>query len=350
MTKKQNKSLTKFVDFKRYTLIIPAIFLAIALLVFAIWGVNKGYDYEDSYTYDIHFNTTVSSKNFQTYKDIIVETFASESNNEFVVKVTRVNDDISSACKVNVYNNSELSDEEFFNKIESINNIVETQLNQLNTSTSVRLTAVEAQEASSFGDAMLKGIIATLIFMAVAFAYFWFRFELKTALASLIIAPYSFVLVFSMMTIFRIPFTASFMLPVVFSVMLGYILFTLLFDNVRQSLENKDNSMTNDSLVYGAIQANSLTLIALISALSLIFVLLTFLFNVNTLVLCISLLLALIVTLYSAVILPCTLWCMIYEKQNDNRLKARIRILEAREEKKKNSKSQKTQESNNGVV
>ena len=61
---KQKKSLVNFIDFKKYTLIIPAILLALALLVFAIWGVNRGYDYRESYTYNIHFNTTVSSKDF----------------------------------------------------------------------------------------------------------------------------------------------------------------------------------------------------------------------------------------------------------------------------------------------
>ena len=47
---KQKKSLVNFIDFKKYTLIIPAILLALALLVFAIWGVNRGYDYRESYT------------------------------------------------------------------------------------------------------------------------------------------------------------------------------------------------------------------------------------------------------------------------------------------------------------
>jgi len=350
MEKKQNKSLSKFVDFKRYTFVIPVILLAIALLVYAIWGINRGFDYKESQTYNIHFNTTVSSKNFQTYKDIITDTIVNESDHEFSVKVSRVNDDISSACKVNVINNSEMSQDEFLTKLESINNIIETKLNQLNTSTSVRFTDVQLQAPETYGSSLLKGSLAVLIFMVVAFIYFWIRFELKTALSSLIIAPYSIIMCLSFMVIFRLPFTASFMIPVLFSEIIGYIMFTLLFDNIRKNLETKENNMTNDALVYGAIKSNSFTLIALISALSLIFVLLTFLFNVNTLVLCISLLLSLVVTLYSAVILPCTLWCMIYDKKNDNRLKARIKILEAREEKKKNSKSQKTQESNNAVV
>lgn len=349
MEKKQNKSLSNFVDFKRYTFVVPVILLAIALFVFATWGVNRGYDYKDSHTYNINFNTTVSSKNFQTYKDIITDTYSSESDGELVVRVSRVNDDITSACKVNVINNSDLSDEAFIEKLESINSIIETKLNQLNTETSVRITDVQFQAAETYGNTMLKGSLAVLIFMVLAFVYFWVRFELKTALSSLIIAPYAFILSLSIMTIFRIPFTASFMLPVLFSEIIGYIMFTLIFDNVRQNLEVKDNSMTNDALVYSAIKSNSSTLIALISALSLIFVLLTFLFNVSTLMICITLLFGLVVAMYSAVILPCTMWTMIYNKQKDNRLKARIKILEAREEKKK-SKSSKKQDTNNNAV
>lgn len=348
MKNKQNKSLSKFVDFKRFTFIIPVILLSIALFIYAICGINKGFDYKESQTYNIHFNTTVSSKNFQTYKDIIIDTVTNESNNEFGVKVTRVNDDISSACKVNIINNSDLSDEEFLTKLESINSIIETKLNQLNTSTSVRLTAIQKQAPETYGNALLKGSLAVLIFAVIAFIYYWFRFELKTALSSLIITPYSLIMGLSFMVIFRVPFTASFIIPILFSEIIGYVMFTLLFDNVRQNLENKDNNLTNEDLVYGAIKNNSFTLIALISALSLIFVLLTFLFNVDTLLLCISLIFALFVSIYCAVILPCTLWTMIYNKQNDNRLKARIKILEAREE-KKNSKAAK-KDSNNAVI
>ena len=180
--------------------------------------------------------------------------------------------------------------------------------------------------------------------MVIAFFYFWIRFELKTALSSLIIGPYAYATMLSIMVLFRIPFTASFMLPVLFSVIIGYTMFTLVFDNIRQNLVNKDNNLTNDNLVYGAIKNNSTTLIALISSLCIIFVLLTFLFNVSTLMLCISLLFAIIVALYSAIILPTTMWSMIYNKQNDNRLKARIKILEAREEKKTSKKTKKTEQ------
>lgn len=347
MEKRQNNTLSKFINYKRFTLIIPAILLALALLVFAIWGVNTGYDYRESNTYNIHFNNTVSSKDFKTYTDIIEDTFKKEGGNEFVVKVTRVNDDITSACKVNVYNNSELSADAFIEKVESINEIVETKLNQLNNDRIVRVTDVKVQRAQSYGDHLLMSCIAAVILMAAAFIYFVFRFELKTAIASLIIAPYSLVNMLSIMVLFRLPFTSMFMLPALFSIVVGYIMFTLLFDNIRQNLENQENNLTNDALVYGSIGANSTNLIGIISAISLVLVLLTFVLNISTLYMCISLLLAIVVAIYSAVILPCTLWAMIYDKQNDNRLKARIKILEAREA-KKNSKTKKKDE--NGAI
>lgn len=340
MKSRQNKSFSKFIDYKKFTFIIPAILLALALLVFAIWGVNRGYDYKESYTYNIHFNTSVSSKDFKTYKNIIVDTFNNEADNEFVVKVSRVNDDISSACKVNIYNNSDLNDEAFLEKINTINEVVETKLNQLSETRTVRLTEAQFQQPATYGKTLLNGSLAMLILMIVAFVYYFIRFDLKIALSSLIIAPYTLINILSIMVLFRIPFTASFMLPSLFSAIIGYLMFTLLFDNIRQNLVNKDNNMTNDDLVYSSIKNNSTTLIALISTISLILVLLTFVLNIGILFLCITLLLSIVVAIYSAIILPSTLWAMIYNKQNDNRLKARIKILEAREE-KKNSKNKK---------
>jgi len=350
MQKNQNKSLSKFLDFKKYTLIIPAILLAVAMLIYAIWGFNRGYEYKESETYNIHFNTTVSSKNFKNYKDVICDTFSDESKNDFVVKVTRVNNDMTSACKVNVYKSSNISDEEFVEKINSINTIIETKLNLLDESTNVRITDVKHQDADNYGNILLKGSLAVFIFMAVAFIYFLIRFELKTAFSSLIIAPFTYIAMLSFMVIFRVPFTASFMLPVLFSEIIGYIMFTLLFDNIRQSLVNKENNLTNDSLVYSSIKNNMSILVTLISALSIIFVLLTFLFNVNTLLMCLSLIFALVVAVYSAVICPSTIWSMIYNKQNDKRLKARIKILEARENKKNSKSSNKQDTDNNKAV
>ena len=349
MEKKQNNTLTKFIDYKRFTLIIPAILLALALLVFAIWGVNTGYDYRESNTYDIHFNVTVSSKDFKTYSNIVKETFKKECGNEFVVKVTKVNDDITSACKVNVYNNSDLSDDAFMEKIESVNEIIETKLNQLNNDRQVRITDVKVQQPQTYGDHLLMGCIAAVILMAGAFVYFVFRFELKTALVSLIIAPYSLINMLSIMVLFRIPFTSVFMLPALLSIAVGYIMFTLIFDNIRHNLENQENTLTNESLVYGSIGVNSINLIGIVSAISLVLVLLTFVFNISTLYMCISLLLAVVVAVYSAIVLPCTLWAMIYNKQKDNRLKARIRILEARQE-KKNAKQAKKKDENGAIV
>ena len=241
-----------------------------------------------------------------------------------------------------------MSEEDFQLKIEKINDIIETKLNQLEEARTVRVTDVKLQEAQKYGKDLLYGSLAIVVIMALAFVYFYFRFELKTALASLIIAPYSLVNILSIMILFRIPFTSSFMLPVLFSVFVGYIIYTLVFDDVRQSLINKENNLTNDELVYGSIKSNANTLIALISTISLVLVLLTFVLNVSTLYMCITLLFAVIVAIYSALVLPCTLWAMTYNKKNDNRLKARIKILEAREEKKNSKKTKKTDE--NGAV
>lgn len=340
MKLRQNNSLSKFINYKKFTFIIPAILLAIALFIFAIWGVNRGYDYKESYTYNIHFNTSVSSKDFQTYKDVIVNTFKNESDGDFVVKLSKVNDDISSACKVNVYNNTKLDNEAFEEKINDINEVVETKLNQLSESRTVRITEVNFQQASTYGKTLLNSSIAVLILLVIAFVYYFFRFGLKIAFASLIIAPYVFINMLSLMVIFRIPFTANFMLPSLFAVIVGYLLFTLLFDNIRQNLENKDNNMTNDDLVYGSIKNNSTTLMSLISIISLILVLLTFVLNVGVLFLCITLILGIVIAIYSGIILPGTLWAMIYNKEKDNRLKARLKILETRAE-KKNSKNKK---------
>lgn len=350
MKTQQNKSLSKFVDYKRFTFVIPIILLALALLVFAIWGVNKGVDYQDSYTYNIFFNTSVNTAEYKEYTKIIKDTIKKESNGEFVVVVNKINEDITAGCKVNVINKSKLSDVKFQEKLNTINESIKTQLDTKSTTRTVRLTDLQFQKAESFSKPLVMGIVALLVIMAVTFAYFWIRFELKMALSSLIITPYSAVSVLSLMILFRIPFTYNFMLPVAFATMVAEIIYLMIFADVRNKLLEKSN-LTNADMIYNSISNNKTAFIVFVAGLAGVLVLLMLVLNITYITLLISLLFALICAVYSGVVLPTTMWCEIYKKENDNRLKARIELMAKREEKANQPKPNKEekQEENNLV-
>ena len=273
MKTKQTNSLSKFVNFKKFTFVIPIILLALALLVFAIWGVNKGVDYKNSYTYNVYFNTTVNNKEYKEYTSVIRKTIKQESNGEFTVVITKTNDDISSACKVNVINNSKLTDSKFVEKLESINTSIKEQLDAKNTSRQVRISDIEFQAAESFSKPLVMGIIAVAVIAVLMFFYLWIRFELKTALSSLIIAPYAAVSILSLLILFRVPFTYNFMLPVAFGCLISYILYYCIFANIKSKLIDKNNQ-PNDELVYDSIKNNKNTFLVFIVAITGVLVLL----------------------------------------------------------------------------
>ena len=348
MKSKQNKTLSKFVDYKRFTFVIPIILLALALLVFAIWGVNKGVDYQDSYTYNIFFNTSVTSAEYKNYTKIVKDTIREESNGDFTVVVSKINEDITAGCKVNVINKSNLSDASFEEKLNSINESIKTQLDAQNTTRTVRISDLQFQKAESYSKPLVMGLVSLLVVMAVMFAYFWIRFELKMALGSLIIAPYSAVSVLSLLVLFRIPFTYNFMLPVAFATILAYIFYLMIFANIRTKLLEKNN-LTNAGMVYDSIANNKTAFIVFVAGLAGVLVLLMLVLNITYITLLISLLFAMICAIYSGVVLATTMWCEIYKKENDNRLKSRLELMAKREEKEKQPKVKdaQLQEENN---
>ena len=340
MKTKQNNSLSKFVDFKRFTFVIPIILLAFALLVFAIWGVNRGIDYKNSYTYDVYFNTSVTDAQYNEYAKIIKDTIKASSDGEFTVVVTKINEDIAAGCKVNVINNNKkLSDTKFAERLETINTTIKTKLDEQNTSRTVRMTDLQLQTAESYSKPLVMGIVALAVIMALMFVYFWIRFELKMALSSLIIAPYSAVSTLSLLILFRVPFTYNFMLPAVFATLIAYLMYLLIFVNVKGKLLDKTN-LTNADLVYDGIRANRNLFILLVVGFAGALVLLMLILNITYITVLISMLFGLICALYSGVVLPTTMWCEIYNKANDQRLKARMDLLAKRE----NEKQPKRQE------
>lgn len=342
MKSKANNSLSKFVNLKRYTFVVPVILLAIALLVFSIWGVNRGADYKDSFTYNIHFNNTVSSSDFKEYSKIIKDTVNKESNGDLTVIVTKTNEDIASSCKVNVYNASKMTDEQVEAKIASINEIIKTQIEEKNAR-AIRFDNVEKQSAESYSKPLSMGLISLAVIMVLMFVYFWIRFELKMALSSLIIAPYSSISTLSLMILFRIPFTYNFMLPVLVSAFVAYILYLMVFVEIRKKMLDKVDK-PNAEVVYDSIKSIRVTFLTFIIALTGVFVLLMLVLNITYITLILSLLFALVVALYSGIVLPTTMWCEIYKKQNDTRLKARLELMAKREEEAKMPKVKKDTE------
>lgn len=342
MKTKQNKSLSKFVDFKRFTFVIPIILLAFAMLVFGIWGVNRGLDYKDSYTFDVYFNTSVDKAQYKEYTKIIKDTFNEQSDGDFTVVITKLNEDIASGCKVNVLtSDKEMSNTTFSDRITTINTVVKEKLDAKNESRSVRFTDLQFQSAESYSKPFAMGLIALAVVMALMFVYFWIRFELKMALSSLIVGPYSAITTLSLMILFRIPFTYNFMLPVLVSSVLAYILYFVIFAYVKSKLIEKSN-MTNADVIYDSIAHNkSVFLVLLALAGALVVLMLTL--NLTHITLLIALMFAIVSALYSGIILPTTMWCEIYKKDKDNRLKARIELL-AKRENEKEQKSANTEE------
>lgn len=334
MKTKQNNSLSKFVDYKRFTFIIPIVLLALALLVMGIWGVNRGIDYRDSYTFDVYFNTSVDKSQYKDYSVTIKDTIIKESDGKFIVIVTRLNEDITSGCKVNVLNTDKsITDAKFKEQLEDITAVVKTSLDEKNTSRNVRLTDLQFQSAESYSKPFAMGLLTLAVAMVAVFVYMWIRFELKSALSSLIVAPYAGISTLSLMILFRIPFTYNFMLPVMLSTLLAYLLYYVIFAVVKSDMLEKNN-MTNIELIYNSITKNKSLFLVFVLGLSAVLLLMMLVFNMASITLLISLLFAVICSIYCGVVLPTTMWCEIYNKENDNRLKARIELLTKRENEK----------------
>lgn len=330
----------------KYFLLVPVIVLMLAVIIFIVFSYNKSHDFKNNYSFNVSYKQDMSSKEYSKAKNLIANNLYDKYGNKIDVVTSKINSDIEVGTQVKVYLNNKIAN--FSDSLTDMCDEIKTDLNTLLGDGHVIISEVEEVSGINYSKDLLWTGVALLVTMAVMFAYFWIRFEFKTALTSLTIVPFVALMLSALTVLFRLPVSTLFSTPIVVSSLVGYIIYMILSEKVRAMLrDDKYNSYPNTDLILTALNDSKNTLIYILSGVAIIYLFTMLFFTMKMFIFAISGILGLIIATYVATIITSLLWTNLYRRDKDNRLKEQ-KDNEAK--KKKEGKKKKTKEEEEKIL
>lgn len=339
---KSNNFKNKIFSGSKYFLLIPLIVVLVSLIMFIIFSFNKSLDFKQNYTFTLEYKADISNTKYTEYNNIIKNNLYDEFGNKITVVTQKQNEDIEISTLVKVYTNS--TDEQTLN---TLNDVVESIKSQVNTKIGnghCIVSDIKLAKGQNYGSEILWSGISILVVMAVMFAYLWLRYELKTALVSLAIAPFITIMYTALYVLLRLPVSTLFCIPLLASVAISYLVFILFANATRNNLKNeKFAKCTNAEILLDSMDKVSRQIIGIIVLSTFVYLTTLLLFTKRFVVFAISGLIGVILAIYASIIISSIIWSKVYRKDKDMRLKEE-KDKEAKKKKEGNKKKTKEEE------
>lgn len=340
---KSNNHFNKIFNNARYFLLIPLIVVMLAVIFFIIFSFNKGYEFRQSYQYTVSYKTTLSSTEYNQCKNIIENNLYDTFGNKITVITQKQNEDIEISTLVKVYSKKDIS-----SQITTLNDTIKSQINTKIGGGHAIFSDVNLAKSQYFGTDILFNCLSIIAIMAAMFVVFWIIFELKTAITSLIIAPFISLMYTALYVLFRLPVSNLFFVPMLISIFAGYTIFIIFEHQIRTNLkDDKFSKASNADVMLDALKKCSTKLLSLIAVLTLINIVMLFMFTKRFIIFGISGLIGLILAVYASIIVTSIVWAKIYRRDKDKNLKREIegdKKSEAELKKEGNKKKTKEQD------
>lgn len=330
----------------KYFLLVPVMLMMLAIIVFVLFSYNKSTDFKDGHSFTVNYKKDLSKSEYTSAVNLIENNLHDKFGNKISIETSKVNEDIEVGTFVKVYQNADI--ENFETELTSLNDEIKSELNTLLSNGHVLIDDVEQISGLNYSKDLLWSGVALLVTMAVAFVYFWIRFEIKTAITSLSLVPYVALLMASITVLFRLPVSTLFTTPIVFSSIIAYIVYMILSEKVREYLRNdKYDNFTNTQLIIAALNDSKKSIAFVVLGATAIYLMTMFFFTMKLFIFAISGILGLVIATYASTIITSLLWTKLYRRDKDNRLKE-LKDNEAKI--KKEGKKKKTKEEKEKIL
>lgn len=327
---------SNYIKHTKYILIVTLIVVIISAIVGLFFNFNYDYDLRKTYGFNIKFSTIVSNDEYKIYEEKVSTIL--NNNNITDYRFEQLGEGVDCSLFVTISSN----DSNILSTIDTVKTQVVT-IEKLTTSTYIKADEdTQTIYPVNIWNNVLYSSISIVVFVAIIFGYLWFRIELKTALYSLLISPLNIILTTSLILIFRIPISSYLPFIYVFGIILGYIIYMVIMDRVREQfyLENFSTT-TNNNVVYNAVTKN-LTLIGFAITLLQLFCLAILIFMpIEIKFLSLALTIAINMAVYNSLLILPSLWAMTYKKDKDKRLIKKLEAIKLKEENKNKKEEEK---------
>lgn len=321
---------SNFVSKSKLMVLIPACLLLIASIFILCFGFNLSFDLQEHTTFNVEFNTTLSTNDYTKYEESIANIL--EDNKICDYQFKRLNEGTSNKLLVK-FLNKDLSSSQVEEKFESISTEIENLIINENATMEVGDYTTEVGNITKY-------ISNLAIFLSIAivliFAYAWIRFDLYTALSGAIMMLTNIAVLTSIYAICRLPIDTNVTYNYIFVTVLSLIFFTYMSDRKRHDLTSDETkNLPNSEIVYNTLQKSLPSMLTIIEpvflATLILFIVLialgsTLAFTMLGFVVCI------LISLYSSIFMANNFWSLIYNRKNDKRLQSRIDRIRKKEQ------------------
>lgn len=328
--------LSKKFDLSRILFIMPLILLVIAFIVIACAGFNKGIDFKTYYQFNVRFNTTITSQDYTKYNAEITK--LADTHNLNLYSQELINEGVNSGIQIKVIKPNTLSDSVLVQRMNAFQEDIQ-EIAGINNNAVITIDDSIKILPNNWGKALLTGLLTIGVMVVVAFAYIWYRWDIKTGLSYLLNIAMSEALTLSLIAIFRLPLNINYMLPYYAVALVGTISFALVFVKVRKLNSTMENT-TNKNLVSTSLKELKATFVMLASLFVGVIVLAATAFEIHAFSMLVQILFAFVSTIYCLLFSALPLWINIYDKKKDNRLKLRQQRALEKEKQKANKSEQ----------
>lgn len=343
---KSNNYKSKIFSGAKYFLLVPLIIVLVSLIIFIIFSFNKSYDFKQNYTFTLDYKSDISKSTYNDCTNIIENNLYDKFGNSISVVTQKQNEDIEIGTIVKVYTN-EISED----TVSKLNDVIENIKTQVNTKIGgghCIVSDVNLSKSQNYGSEILWTGISMMVVMAVMFAYLWLRYELKTALVSLTLAPFITIMYTALYVLLRLPVSTLFCIPLLASVVISYVMFVLFANSTRANLKNdKFAKSTNAEILLDSMDKISKPVLGITILSAFIYLITLLLFTKRFVVFAISGLIGVILAIYASIIISSILWSKMYRKDKDMRLKEE---KDKEEKVKKEGNKKKTKEEKEKIL
>ena len=327
----------------KFFLLIPVIIIAIAIAMTALLGVNYTAEIKGRYEVTVNFGVELDNNKVDEYVTKISN--ALKENDMKMTSYSKSGQSIYNKLIVTIDNSVAKMDED---RAEEVRKAIEDNLKESINST------IEVQDlqyvSSSIGSYIVKAVIAIAVAIVAIFVYLWIRYNISVATSTIVGGVLAIVLTFAIYAICRIPFDAMAIVNMFISFIVTVALAIFLFDNIR-NMEMSEVAMTNNQYLADSniMATKSFACVMTFAVLVLLAIAIVMLFiNVQLFLVFITLIIAIILAIYSAMFGAGSLWSIMYNKDRDQRL--RNRIEKAKQAETNKSKKKKDDEEDQGKI
>lgn len=332
---KTNNSKFNFISYFKYLMIVPVVMALAAMIIGLIAGFNYDYDYKNVSTFTVKFNTTVTEAEYDLFEEEITKVVVRYDLDDH--RISRIGKDAQNGILVEIVNpdNEHASSIEDL-KLELEENLYTTLESQLDRSIYVSTTDTIVNVPTNSTHMFWWSLLAVGCVLVLAFLYTLIRYNLMAGVSVVLSTLLALVMLTSANVIFRIPLNTGF--PIAYAVAtLLCVIISLVINNGLKLTINDDqySKFSNEERVYSVVNCRLIAMILVSLAFVVLPLVLIAVFStISTLYTIISIIIGMVVAVFTSMFFGPTIWSFWYNREKDKMLKRR----KVREQKKLENK------------